>query len=95
MDLNVPTADHTMQYMKNEATAYIVGGYTIDEKDIKLCLKFDIINLKFENFGKLNKERYQTGVLSCKKYLWIFGGYNDGIIVDSIERVDIRTGGLF
>ena len=38
-----------------------------------------------------------AGVISAKKHLWVFGGYNmsDCDISDTIERVDISTGGIF
>ena len=41
-----------------------------------------------------NNGREICGVVTCKKYLWVFGGCAPKK-VDSIERVSLDTGGAF
>ena len=76
--------------------AYLCGGMTTGDVLLKVCLVFDILNQKFKIFGQLNEARYNAGVVTCNKYLWVFGGSSDGYdTIDSIERVSVDTGGVF
>ena len=45
----------------------------------------------------MNGPRAFAGVVSCNKYLWVFGGYTSYIrdCIDKIERVSLDTGGIF
>ena len=96
MNLEKPTLNHTLHHMAGVVKAYICGGTTINNIVLKDIVEFDISNQKFKTFGILNTARFQAGVVTCHKYLWVFGGQFDyGDYVDSIERVSLDTGGIF
>ena len=77
-----PKFNHTVHHVAGEIKAYVCGGmtnvvdgrFTNDEVFLKKCLVFDIFNQKFKHFGHLNAARSYAGVVTCKKYLWVFGG---------------------
>ena len=92
--LDQPTYNHTLHHIDKMTKAYVCGGKTTDGVLIKVCLVFDILNQKFKVFGQLNTARHSAGVVKCNKYLWVFGGYNKGVL-DSIERVSVDAGGAF
>ena len=94
MDLEIPTASHTLHHVEGEIKAYVCGGETNSSLYLKVILKLDILNKKFSNFGQLNTARRSCGVDTCTNYLWAFGGYDSGHL-DSIERVSFATGGIF
>ena len=64
---------------------------------IKDVLEFDILNQKLKAYGQLNVARISPGVVTCKKYLWVFGGcmsYHDGYkAIDCVEKSSLQTGG--
>ena len=76
--------------------AYVCGGQTLVDELLKACLVFDILNQKFKTFGQLITARCEPGVVTCNKYLWVFGGCDANYgLLDSIERVSVDTGGVF
>ena len=74
VSLENATSLHTLHHANGMSKAYVCGGITTDWIYLKDILEFDISNQKFKTFGLLNTARYNAGVITCQKYLWVFGG---------------------
>ena len=62
--LDQPRYRHTIHHILESIKAYIVAGRGSGDVDIKSCLVFDILNLKFDVVGSLKKGRAEAGVVS-------------------------------
>ena len=60
--LDQPRKYHTLSHIEGTTKAHIVGGY--NDRCIKVCLVFDILNLKFDVVGSLITARAYAGVVT-------------------------------
>ena len=91
--LDQPRWHHTLSHIEGTPKAHIVGGLNHDGY-IKVCLVFDILNLKFDVVGSLITARRNAGVVTTLKYLWVFAGRGDnGGFCTSIERLPLEAYG--
>ena len=76
--------NHSM--ISNEKYVFVIGGY-----DSNKCEYFNLETLKWEALPELNNEERQRPMLALyKEYLYVFMGYTQFIILDSIERININ-----
>ena len=61
--LDQPRYNHTLSHIEGTTKAHIVGGSN-NRGYIKVCLVFDISNLKFDVVGYLITPRYDAGVVA-------------------------------
>tara|TARA_B110000285_G_C14717715_1_gene420707 strand:- start:124 stop:351 length:228 start_codon:yes stop_codon:yes gene_type:complete len=71
-----------MLYEPKNCQAYVIGG----KFNMLKCLTFDFLNQKFGNLASLNHQRSNCGAIKKSSFVWVFGGLDEGKLVDSIER---------
>ena len=62
-NLDHPKCRHTLSHIEGTTKAHIVGGEN-NSGYIKVCLVFDISNLKFDVVGCLITARHSPGVVT-------------------------------
>ena len=93
-EMDQPRQWHTVLHIRQEIKAYVVGGQCGLFNQIRECLEFDVLNMKYKYIGELNDARSYCGAIKSQKYLWVFGGYNNrDVALDSIERLDLDSSG--
>ena len=71
---------------------YIIGGIGSNQKCNGKCAMFNTENQKWENLPSLNIPRYNSSIcIYNKKYIYIFCGRDDNILLNSIEFLDINN----
>ena len=69
---------------------YVIGGYNSNK-----CECFNMKTLKWELMPNLNSEERQRPVLTIyKDYLYVFMGYTQYNILDSVEKINIKKSGV-
>ena len=90
-----PRKAHTVYY---KSQPIVVGGIDVNNKAMKMCLKYDFADDTFKNFASLQKSRFYAGVLELDDYFYVFGGLplcsNDDDIqpVKTVEKIH-KNGG--
>ena len=77
-----PKRNHSMIYIKKKI--YIIGGN--DEK----CILYDIENKKIEEFGKLNRKRFEPSLIKHSNYLFCFDAFRKNTEKYSFERINLK-----
>ena len=77
--------NHSMIY--NENYIFVIGGYNSNK-----CEAFNLRTLKWEALPDLNSPERQQAILTIHgDYLYAFMGYNQFNILDTVERINIKT----
>ena len=77
--------NHSMIY--NENYIFVIGGYNSNK-----CEAFNIRNMKWESLPDMNCAECQQPILTIHgDYLYAFMGYNKFNILDSVERINLKT----
>ena len=77
--------NHSMIY--NDNYIFVIGGYNSNK-----CEAFNLRTLKWEALPDLNSPERQQAILTIHgDYLYAFMGYNQFNILDTVERLNIKT----
>ena len=82
--MNYSHWNHSM--IGNDDYIFVIGGYNSNK-----CECFNLKTLKWEAMPDLNSEERQRPILAIyKDYLYVFMGYTQYNILDTVERINIK-----
>ena len=71
----------------SEKHAFLIGGHAAPERFLNTCLRFDMIESKWEQMPAMNEPRRECSSCALAGYLYVFCGYNTNRDLQSIEKL--------
>ena len=69
--------------------AFLIGGHAAPEHFLNTCLRFDLIESKWEQMPSMNEARRECSSCALAGHLYVFCGYNTNGDLRSIEKLRI------
>lgn len=69
---------------------YMVGGCTATKRHLPDLWSFNPLSGDWKNLPSMETARSQMGVAIIGDYLYVIGGHNKHIVLDSVERYSFK-----